>query len=157
MDPDVQIHSVLLIGTGPVASRVFLDNLSAVMIERFKKKGVNAEFSYVGKLQASSSRNLDSLVNDRFDSYLLFKASDSSYLDMTKTKSVIIGPGITGSHIGNQYAQDYKLQLFQKRERMHLVWDGKLNIDFDLANNSRYEYISNMIFKGLSKDVVQLK
>jgi hypothetical protein len=155
IEPAVPMHNVLLIGTGPVASQVFLDNLSSVMIQTFENKGVHAEFSYIGKLHTSSTRKLDSLVNNKFDAYLIFKASDSSKLDMSKTKSAIIGPGIVGSHVGNQYAEKYRLLLYQKKEDMRLVWNGRLNIDFDLANDNRYQHISNIIFKALAKDGFQ--
>jgi hypothetical protein len=148
----VPITNLLLIGSGPVASRVFLDNLSSKMIQAFKAQGVHADFSYVGKLSQSSLYRLDSLVSDQYDTYLLFKASDSSFLDMNKVKQVVIGPGISGASYGNQYVETYKLFLYQKAEKLGLVWQGNLKVDFDLANANKYKQVSQLILKELSKD-----
>lgn len=153
----VQITNLLLIGSGPVASRVFLDNLSSKLIQSLKAQGIQAEFSYVGKLSPSSFYKLDSLVSNQYDAYLLFKASDSSVLDMNKVKQVVIGPSMSGANYGNQYAETYKLLLYQKAEKLGLVWQGNLKVDFDLANDNKYKQVSKLILKELSKDEQHLK
>ncbi|WP_148661122.1 hypothetical protein [Flavisolibacter tropicus] len=151
-EQEVDITNVLLVGTGPIASRMFLDNLSSKMMETFKRKGVSSEFSYIGKVPQLANLKLDSLVTAPFDACLVFKASDDVYLNMTKVKYT--GVAITGATVagyGNQYKDKYTVSLYTKKEGMQLVWQGDLKVDFDLAEDSRYNQISNLIFKELSK------
>lgn len=150
----VTFNNVLMIGAGPVASRVFLDNLSTEMMQTFKRKGVESDFSYVGKVPSSATLKLDSLVVAPFDACLVFRASEDSYLNMTNAKFTAIGPGVVATSNGNHYQDTYTVSLYTKKENMQLVWQGDLEVDFDLANDSRYKHISGLIFKELVKNQV---
>jgi hypothetical protein len=140
-----------LVGTGLVASRIFLDNLSDEMLRSFKKKGIHSEFKYIGKIPRSASLEWDSLKQAGYDSYLVFRAADSSYLDMTNEKFTAFGPGIMATKYGNQYKANYNITLYNGMKH-EVLWEGELAVDFDIANSSRYKHIARLIFTELEKN-----
>ena len=150
----VQVKNMLLIGTGPVASEIFLENLSTEMTKSLKQKSVQCRFSYIGKIPQAGPLKIDNLLSDEFDAYLVFKASDQSYLDMNKQKFKGYGPGVVTTGYGNQFADTYALTLYTRKKTLQIVWQGDLRVDFDLANDSRYKQISNLIFNELVKNRV---
>jgi hypothetical protein len=150
---EVRISNVLMVGSGTVASEVFLENLSAELIQSFKTRGVPTEFTFMGKMPPSASLPLESLIQDKFDTYLVFKSSNNAYLDMSKEKVKVYGPdNMTRKKYGNQYAERYTVTLYHKKEKIQAIWQGDLAIDFDLANSSRYKEISKLILDELVKN-----
>jgi hypothetical protein len=147
----VQVNRILMIGTGPVASRVFLDNLSSELMQSLKVMNVHAEFVYMGKAPSSVSLKIDSLVTPRFDTYLVFKPSAHAYLSMTSLKYIGVGPGVMASGYGNQYTDTFAVALYTRKENLQLVWQGDLMVDFDLANDSKYKKISKLILDEFLK------
>jgi hypothetical protein len=147
----VSFNNVLVIGSGPVASRVFLDNLYTELSRSFEQKGIQSEFTYLGKIDKSHPPNLDSLTKTRFDAYMMFKASDSSILDMQKVKFVGYGAGIFVAGHGNQFYEHYTITFKVNRDNVGPAWRGVLNVDFDLANNFKYGRISSMICQELER------
>ncbi len=153
---EVQINNVLLIGTGSVASKVFLENLSAEMMRSFSSKGIESEFSYIGKIPPTTALKLDSLKQDKYDSYLVFKSANASYLDMTKVKFIAISPAAMATRYGNQYAETFTVTLYNGKDKQQIIWQGELDVDFDIANDSRYKQISKLIFNEFVKSRILL-
>lgn len=152
-EQEVHMRNVLLIGTGPVASRLFLESLSSKMMHALQLNGVQSSFSFVGKVPQYGSFNMDSLVKPPFDTYLLFRASDKNSLDMSKQKYTAYGyGGITATGYGNQYQETYKVTLYQKRAQLEMVWEGDLNVDLDLAKDQWYRQISKEILDEFAKN-----
>jgi hypothetical protein len=137
---------------GPVASRVFLEKLAEEMNKSFKSRGIQSKFSYLGKISQRSQLKLDSLADGKFDTYLVFKSGDSSYLDMTKEQFTAMGPGVVGTGYGNQYKNLYTVTLYTKKDGMQMIWQGDLNVDFDLANDYRYKKVAKLIFGEFAKN-----
>lgn len=146
---EVQVQNMMLVGTGPVASRVFLDNLHTEMTQSLKSKGVESRFSYAGSGSQYGPLKLDSLISDQYDAYLVFKATGPAQLNMTKPQYSAIGPGVVGTGYGNQYVENYTVSLYKGKEKLQLVWKGEMEVDFDLANDSRYKQISQLLLKEL--------
>jgi len=137
------ISRVLIVGGGPVGSRVFMENLSEEMIQSFKKKGIECEYSYVGK--PNSHIKLDTLINSKYDSYIVFDPKNIDYLNMTNPKYETS----VGTAYGNQYVEEFLVSLYSNKPP-ELIWQGKLSLDFDLANEEKYKKISQLIFKEFS-------
>ena len=153
---EVQVKDLLIIGTGSVASQIFLENLSAEMKQSLQIKGIQADFSYMGKIPDAADINIDKLKQDKYDSYLVFMANNESYLDMTKEKFTGIGPGVTATGYGNQYVETFTVVLYNGKVKHEVIWQGKLAVDFDIANNSRYKQISGLIFNEFTKSHILL-
>lgn len=141
--------NVLIVGTGVVSSRVFLDNLYSELNKSLESRGVHSSFAFVGKV---TSVNLDSLRNYKFDAYLIFKGTDSTILNMQKVKFIGYGPGIQTTAYGNQFREKYTVTLFTGQHRAVPLWKGILNVDFDLANNHKYANLSKMIIKEIEHE-----
>lgn len=147
--------NVLMVGTGNVASRVFLDNLATELGESFKKKGIESQFSYIGKVDQQTAIRLDTLSQSRYDAFLVFNAANTSKLNMTDMKYVAFGRGMVGTGYGNQFSELYTLTLYNK-ESMQIMWQGNLTVDFDLADDNKYKTVSKLILNELVKSKVLL-
>jgi hypothetical protein len=148
----IPINNVLLIGTGTMASQIFLDNLSTELIRSFKAKSITADYSYKGKVPDLLTLKIDSLVTDQYDTYIVFKSINNSLLDMDKVKYAAVGPGTYGTGYGNQYAEKFTIMLYTKKEKPELLWQGHLDVDFDLANDTRYKKIARLLMNELAKN-----
>jgi hypothetical protein len=149
---DIKVNNLLLVGTGPVASRVFLDNLTIQITRSLQKRNIRWGFSYAGNIPRSAPVTLDTLASASFDTYLVFRAAGKSYLDMTKPISMRTSSSGSTTYIGNQYKETYTVSLYNKKEKMQLVWQGEMEVNFDLANDGRYEQIAHLILKELEKE-----
>jgi hypothetical protein len=157
----IEMHRVMLVGTGPMASQVFLDNLSTQIKPLFERKGISTEFLYAGKVAQTTQIRLESLVSNDFDACLVFRASDDSHLNMTKEKYRVAGGGAAtvsgsayigtaaGSLYGNQYKDTYTVYLYKKDGKPQIIWQGHLKLDFDLATEARYKQIAHLICQEL--------
>lgn len=134
---DQKISSVLIVGAGSTASRLFLENLSTDIIQLFTQQGIHCEFNYVGKIPRGSHVNLKTIANPKYDSYLVLSPMDTSFVDIHKSVAVFATPlpggyGASGSLIGNQYKEDYYAGFYTSGSSLNKVWGGELKVDFDL-------------------------
>ncbi|GAA4333918.1 hypothetical protein GCM10023184_27510 [Flaviaesturariibacter amylovorans] len=153
---DFRSRHVLFVGTGPVGSQVFLGNLTGGLITRLKRQGKQAEFFYAGAVSEGAPFRIDSSANPDVDTYVLFRATGETTLNMTKEKIVAGAPGITLIGYGNQFVQDYNVSVYSRRHGPSPVWEGKLHIDIDLANDARYRGIASRLSKELAKSRIVL-
>ena len=153
---DVRITDLLLVGAGSTASRLFLENLSAEMIKLFARYHVQCDFTYAGKIPRGSRINFNNLITSRYDAYLVLSPIDTSYMNTFKSEAVIASPipgsyGALGSVIGNQYKENYYIELYSNNNLLNRIWEAELKVDFDVANPGRYQKIAKEIFTRLLK------
>jgi len=149
---------ILFIGTGPVGSRVFLDNLTSELITTIKRKGKEGEFAYLGKRMNTVPLPLDSLMNPRFDTYIVFRSSERTQLNMTMPKATGFGPGgFVATQYGNQFVDTYRVSVLNAAANLELAWEGILEVDIDLAVDTKYKTITDKLCRELAKNGIVLK
>ena len=148
----VPITNVLLVGTGASPSKIFLQNLSTEMIQSLKGRGIESEFSHAGQVHYPKALNLDSIITQKYDGYLVFEAANTPVLNMTKEKFSVIGAGTVGRVYGNQFSENYTVTMYSVQK--HVLWQGNLAIDLDIAGTFKYKEISKRILSELSKGQV---
>jgi len=154
---DAKITSLLIVGVGSTASRLFLENLSPEIIKLFVRSHIQCNFIYAGKIPRRSHINLKKIIASQYDAYLVLNPIDTSYIDVHKSVAVFASPlpggyGASGSVIGNQYKEDYYIELYTSNKSLNKVWQAELKVDFDVANPGRYEIIAKEIFDRLLKN-----
>jgi hypothetical protein len=153
----IKITNLLIVGVGSTASRVFLENLSAEIIKLFVRSQIQCDFTYAGKIPRGEQVNLNDIVVSQYNSYLILNPVDTSYMDTHKNIGTFITPlpgGYTaaGSMMGNQYKEDYDVELYTNNNISNKVLQAELKLDFDVADAGRYKKIAKEIFNMLLKN-----
>ena len=150
---DTKITSVLLVGAGSTASRLFLENFSVEMIKSFAGANIKCDFTYIGKIPRGSHVNLNEVYKPQYDAYLLLNPIDTSYVDKNKQVAFFAAPlpgggARTGSTYGNQYKENYYIELYTNN-LVTKIWQAELDVDFDFAKPDRYKIIAKQVLKKL--------
>lgn len=153
----VKIENVLLIGAGKIPARLFLENLSGRMGAFLKAQNVQSNFLFMNTIPVPFKIKDTTYSTETHDSYLVFKSAYEGYLDMNNKKFIAAGPGVYGESFGNQYLETFIISLYKQKETLQLIWRGKLELDFDIVNEQKYQKISNLIYKELLKKNVLIK
>ncbi|MDI9364201.1 MAG: hypothetical protein QM541_04560 [Flavobacterium sp.] len=154
---DTKIKSILLVGVGSTPSRLFLENLSTEIIKNFKRLDITCDFTYEGKIPKGSHVDLKEIVTADYNAYLVINPIDTSYIDAHKDVGFFVTPlpsgyGASGSVIGNQYKEDFYVELYTNNGLLNKVWQAELKLDFDVVNNDKYVKIAKEIFDRLIKN-----
>ena len=153
---DIKITRVLVVGVGSTASRLFMENLSTELIKLFTRSQIQCDFSYEGKIPRGTHINLENIFSSQYDTYLVLNPVDTSYINTQKNVAFFETPlpggyGATGNVIGNQYKEDYYVELYANNDTHNKVWQAELKVDFDVANPDKYKKIAKEIFNNLLK------
>lgn len=153
---DETISSLLISGAGSTPSRVFLDNMSTELISQLSKKDIRADYIYLGKIPKYSTVDMDTLIKKKYNAYLLFYPTDTSFVNNNKDQAEVWVPlpgGYSKSAVlaGNQYKENFWVQLYLENGSVQKVWKGILYLDFDFGHSSKYPGIAKKILDQLKK------
>lgn len=156
-ESNTKIKSILLVGVGSTPSRLFLENLSIELIKNFKRLDITCDFTYEGKIPKGSHVDLKEIITADYNAYLVINPIDTSYINAHKDVGFFATPlpggyGASGSLIGNQYKEDFYVELYTNNSLLNKVWQAELKLDFDVANNDKYVKIAKEIFDRLIKN-----
>jgi hypothetical protein len=154
---NTKIKSILLVGVGSTPSRLFLENLSTEIIKSFKRLNITCDYTYEGKIPRGSHVDLREIVTTDYNAYLVINPIDTSYIDAHKDVGIFATPlpggyGASGSVIGNQYKEDFYVELYTNNSLLNKVWQAELKLDFDVVNKDNYVKITKEIFDRLIKN-----
>ena len=152
-----KFNNVLIIGAGPSATRLFLDNLTEKLIEELHKKEINATYYYDGNVDRNTQIDLKKLIDEKFDGYIVFNISDTSQVTRKSTTlplSIPIsgGRGIASVNVNYsrlKYAEDFYIQFFEFANTSVSIWEGVLKLDFDFSKARLYSSITDLLIKSL--------
>ena len=160
---------VLLVGIGPMETRVFLDNLTAKLITKFASQNVQAWFLYLGKSAEQANIELKKVLDSTYDALFIFSPIDSLHyynisfdyypndpFDLSKSSP----PGQrSNSTLGTatyvtpirtiSYEDNFNIQLYNIHIQKTLIWEASLKVDFNLRKNSIYTEVSKAIISSL--------
>ena len=153
----VKMERMLFVGAGKIPTRVFLENLSGRMKTVLKDKGITSDFLFMNNLPVPFQLQDTTASASGYDTYLVFKSANDTYLDLHNKKYIAAGPGVYGEGFGTQYVETFTVTLYRKNGTMQTIWRGKLEVDFDIVNETKYQKISNLLYKELLKKKVIVK
>ncbi len=154
----VKVSKILILCAGSNASRLFLENLSEEIKLTFSKNNILCDFNYVGKIPRGSHLDLHKNLNPKYDSYLVFNPADTAYVNLGKETFIFVAPvgssSVSGSGQGNQYKENYSIELISTSDSIRKIWEGELKLDFDFGRLDKYQSISKQIFQQIDKKIL---
>ena len=148
-----KFKSILFLGVGYTATRIFLDNLAPVLIKKFKAEKINSEYYYLGKASDTLSETFLSLLKNKYDAILIFTPKDTNIFKTVNT--VITGRldlvyllglyFIIPNHGISQvisYHQNFNLDLFSQEDKSNSIWNANMVVDFGMFGLSNYQNIA---------------
>jgi len=151
-----QLNNILILGIGSTPSRIFLDNLSEKLINKFESANVKAEYRYLGKTvaEAREDSNLNQVKD--FKAVLLFIPRDSSFFEVKITKNNFSIPRLTNSNefITRNfiYEGNFDIRLYTTEEEKKLIWTAFTDVTNQLTKTSIYSKISKKIISDFKKN-----
>lgn len=159
---EVKLDSILLIGAGSSPTRIFLDNMSKRIINSFTKAKIHSQYEYLGKNSLEAKSNYEKSPYKNYKAILLL-LSDSSSFEVHN--HVTLGIGVTNAATlypyptRNKYLlndQTFNCQLFIKKEKMTLIWNGVLHVSCNPSDQGDAAKASAKIISSLkSKKLIK--
>lgn len=155
VEDNKKVTNVLFIGTGTLASRSFLDNLSDELIKLFEKEKIQCDFTFLKNEPINSLISKDKVAASKYDCYLLINSKDTAYTNFHKKVGDFIMPsgninnglGMSSSIYGNQYKEDFYVEILVKgKNELKQIWRGELRVDCDLSRRHNYKNVSQSLF-----------
>ncbi len=157
---------IFIVGAGTIASRVFLENLSSKLIENLKKKGIDAEYSYLGKTEKDIILDFKNLQTKGFDAIFFFNPTGTSKTKIG-AKSLDSIPGHTGAKIaslilfGNtastykyfvNYMEIFNISIFDITNTSNPIWEAFLGVDGNFSKKKMYKKITEKIILNMTNN-----
>lgn len=151
-----------MVGAGSTASRVFLENLHTALLADFKANNIQTDFLYLGKTERKTNINLSKIENLKHHFFLLFTPTDTSNFTQLKyNDNILVGSlsslgamaakNIYNSKSHNYYNEVFFVEVFTSENLQEPLLIMKLWLEFDLAKQKKYTYISQLILKELKQ------
>lgn len=147
-------EKVLLIGAGPVASKLFMENLSKNIAGRLNKKKIESNLLFLENSKPGSQFDKKALDSLDHDAYIILNPLDSANFVMNRTGQIpfYVGTRIN-AHINvlvpNSYKQKFSVQIYMKTDKTKPVWEGRLQVELDPTDEEKYNDISAYILNYL--------
>ena len=144
---------VLILGFGAIETRLFLENLSAKIIDRLKTENIEAEYQYLGKKTERTDEEIKNRLHNQFDAFIVFSPLDTSLFSLkyrTISPAVFV-PGVGTVNATNasrtiSYTQNFDIQLYEPGNGLVATWEAALKIDCDFSKQQIYSTIVKTIF-----------
>ncbi len=150
---DTRINKILIVGSGGIGTRFFLDNISEELKRKFKDVNVETGYEFLGYKQDFTKR-LNSLVSTGgFEAVLQFTPLNDAEnpIVIDKYENISSGPAYTIQKKSVRFTQDFVISLFTKNNSAHLLWKASLNTNFDSRQDKFYTRIANDILNHLQE------
>ena len=151
-----EFKSILILGSGSTATRIFLDNLSEVLIKKLKSEKIKSVYYYLNKASDTLSETFIAISKNDYDAILIFNPEDTAiFKSISKVnKNHISLPTIIGNYtaispttsITTSYHQSFNLNLYSHDDKSKALWEANLVVDFSMSGLSNYQNISNKIY-----------
>jgi hypothetical protein len=146
---------ILLVGKGPLETRVFLEILTSHLIDKLKSRNIQAEYKYFGK-DTSANNKITQSSNQEFDAVIVFSPMDSlinpsiSYNKRSNYLAPYVGVGNYNTYSRTiDYAETFDVQLFDSLDQVTSIWNVSLDVDCDFSKKKNISSISKLIINSL--------
>ncbi|HWI93387.1 MAG TPA: hypothetical protein VNT20_19040 [Flavisolibacter sp.] len=146
----IVVKNILIAGSGSVAYRIFLENLSEDISSVLKAAGVKSDFIFLGKIPLSSlsSTWMDSV---NYDAYIAFTPVGKETLELNKAQEfpLPLWKAYVYGVSSNSYKQTFAIRTYVKTEKINLVWETSFKAGFDPTDKEKYKFITTDILGTL--------
>jgi hypothetical protein len=153
----IWLDSVLILGTGSSATRIFLNELTGLLNDKFKSSKVVSIYREFGKTDVETAAIIDSARKQGYDAILVFRPqgkstmfTDAHYESMLST--VILNGGVRQAHSHSIYEQDFKVVLFSNKDTKKAVWSAALSVETGRSVSGAARKTANLIISSFEKN-----
>jgi hypothetical protein len=152
-----RLDSILIIGAGSTAARIFLDGVMVELIGRLKDKNIFANYVYVGRSSEILTEFLDTFQNTSYKKIMVFQPDGQNSLHTKKSKIVnqqLIGDydfRFTRIQTELNYEGIFMLALYENDKSKRNFWKASLKINGDLGKSRNAKKISNLVIASFAK------
>ncbi len=111
---------VLILSFGSIETRLFLENLSAKIIDRLKIENIEAEYQYLGNKTEQTDGEIKNRMHNLFDAFMVFSPLDTSLFSLkykTNNMGVPVSGfgtvGVTTASRSISYTQNFDIKLYE--------------------------------------------
>lgn len=155
---NIRFDSVLIIGAGSTATRIFLDDLVTQLTEKFDTKNVVTAYMYLGNKNEILNEFLDTFKNADYKVIMVFQPKERASL-YTKNRR-----GINFVQLGDRsfvsparqgrlnYEGEFIIALYENNQRKRDFWKASLKVHNDPGKSRSAKKISNWILSSFTKN-----
>ena len=149
------IKKILIVGSGLVETRFFLDVFTTSFINKLNSRGIEAKYAFLGKDSIAQTKEFNKLETENYDAVITFFPIDSShnaYVEYNKINSgsnPYLGPPTYPIYTRNiSFGEMFKIDLYNPRNKSDIIWSATLQVQCDLRDR---DVISNIAQNVISR------
>lgn len=158
-DPSNQkFDSILIIGTGSTATRIFLDDLVTELTEKFDTRNVVTTYRYLGNKREMLNEFLDTFRNMDYKVIMIFQPGERASMYTKSSKGVYYLPlgdmnfVSPGRKEKLNYEEEFLIVLYENNQGKRDFWKASLKVHSDPGKSRLAKKISNWIFSSFKKN-----
>ncbi|CAN5245680.1 hypothetical protein BH11BAC5_BH11BAC5_08210 [soil metagenome] len=152
---DKPIRSVLILGAGKLPTRYFLDEISQRLIIDLKKKGIAAQYLFLGSDSVAVKNQFAAIVAKR-DSVPLMTFFEIDFADVRPIYDHYILPitaGVAFVRVKKvRYSQGFKIDLMIPTSAQGVAWQSTVDINYNFRLATLYSTISDRVIESWHKN-----
>jgi hypothetical protein len=153
-----RFDSILIIGAGSTATRIFLDDLVTQLVEKLDSKNVVTTYMYLGKKNEMLNEFLDTFKNAGYKVIMVFQPKEQASLYTKKRRSInfvqLGDRSIVSSARQDKlnYEGEFIIVLYENNQKKRDFWKASLKVRNDPSKSRSAKKISNWILSSFTKN-----
>ena len=153
-----RFDSILIIGAGSTATRIFLDDLVTQLVEKLDSKNVVTTYMYLGKKNEMLNEFLDTFKNSDYKVIMVFQPKEQASLYTKKRRSInfvqLGDRSIVSSARQDKlnYEGEFIIVLYENNQKKRHFWKASLKVHNDPSKSRSAKKISNWILSSFTKN-----
>ena len=153
-----RFDSILIIGAGSTATRIFLDDLVTQLAEKLDSKNVVTTYMYLGKKNEMLNEFLDTFKNAGYKVIMVFQPKEQASLYTKKRRSInfvqLGDRSIVSSARQDKlnYEGEFIIVLYENNQKKRDFWKASLKVRNDPSKSRSAKKISNWILSSFTKN-----
>lgn len=155
---NIRFDSILIIGTGSTATRIFLNDLVTRLTAKLNTKNVVATYLYLGKKNETLSEFPDTFKNAGYRVIMVFQPKEPASLYTKNRRSInllqlgdknFVSPV---RQVKLNYEGEFIIVLYENNQKRRAFWKALLKVHNDPGKRPPAKKISNWIFLRFTKN-----
>lgn len=146
-----RIDSILLIGIGSSATRIFLDDLSQYLKKNFLNDRIETKYHYAGPGLKKAQADFDTINKQGFKAILFFLPNDPAVFEVQAYFTRMSVPSSFGQirykHASSSilYQQGFDFQLHTTNRGMKKIWAASVDVSGEAGKSKRARQVADKL------------
>ena len=156
--------NILIIGSGRVENRAFLDELTGKIINSVESDSIKWQYQYLGRSTTQANSQIKELLKENFDAVLVFSPTDSlpsyyvSYSKPVYSNSPLTPtsgyPQFSTPRRKIEFTSDFTIQIFDSQNQEISIWEANLYVNCDVSKKKVYLDISRKLISSFKANKI---